>query len=102
MRRIKERKKKFIRKCKNGTVFYIDTWGDNWSNCEPFKILYIKHNQYLINRDGSVLRISSMNENGYEFSAYLFEDLKKNGYVDKFELEQEVKDTYHNMMNYYR
>ena len=43
-----------------------------------------------------------MNENGYEFSAYLFEDLKKNGYIDKFELEQEVKDTYHNMMNYYR
>ena len=77
MKKIKERKKKFIRRCKNGTVFYIDTYGDRWSNCEPFKVLFVKHNQYLIDRNGCFLKISSMNEKGYEFSVYLFEDLKK-------------------------
>ena len=91
---MKSRKKKFIRKCKNGTVFYIDKHGNEWCNCEPFKVLYIKHNQYLIARDGLVLKISQMNQKGYEFSAYLFDDLKKNGYVDTYKLEQEIKDFY--------
>ena len=39
-----------------------------------------------------------MNEIGYEFSAYLFEDLKRNGYVDRFKLEQEVRDTYNDLI----
>lgn len=94
MKKVKSRKKKFIRKCKNGTVFYLDKWGNNWSHCEPFKILYIKHNQYFVDRDGFVLRISQINEKGYEVSAYLFEDIKKDDYADKYNLEQEIKDTY--------
>ena len=97
--KIKERKKKFIRKSKNGTVFYLDKYGSNWCHCDPFKILYIKHNQYLFDRDGFVLKISQLNEKGFEVSAYLFEDIKKNGYVDKYNLEQEVKDTYLQMFN---
>lgn len=97
--KIKPRKKKFIRKCKNGTVFYLDKWGSNWSHCEPFKILYIKHNQYLIDKDGFVLRISQINEKDFEVSAYLFEDIKKDGYIDNYNLEQEVKDTYLQMFN---
>ncbi len=98
MKKIKERKKKFIRRCKNGTVFYIDTYGDRWSNCEPFKVLFVKHNQYLMDRNGCFLKISSMNEKGYEFSAYLFEDLKKSGYTDRFKLEQEIISTYNELL----
>lgn len=94
MKKVKERKKKFIRKCKNGTIFYLDKWGNKWNNCEPFKILYIKHNQYLIDRDSFVLRISQINNKGYEVSVYLFEDIKKDGYIDKYKLEQEIKDAY--------
>ena len=77
MRRIKERKKSFIRKCKNGTVFYLDKWGREWSHCEPFNVLYVKHNQYLVDRDGFVLRISEIYDKGYEVSPYLFEDVQK-------------------------
>lgn len=91
---MKPRKKKFIRQSKNGTIFYINKYGDRWYNCEPFKILYVKHNQYLISRDGSGLKISQMNEGGYEFSAYLFEDVKKDGYVDKYKLEEEMIEFY--------
>ena len=95
---MKPRKKKFIRKCKNGTIFYLDKWGSECCNCEPFNILYAKHNQYLMDRNGSVLRISQMNEKGYEFSAYLFDDLKKNGYVNAYKLEQNIKEFYQEMI----
>ena len=74
---IKARKKKFLRQSKNGTIFYINKYGHKWYNCEPFKFLYAKHNQYLISRDGSYLKINQMNKDGYEFLAYLFTDVKK-------------------------
>lgn len=99
MKKIKERKKAFIRKCKNGTVFYLDTWGSKWNNYEPFNILYVKHNQHFINRDGFVLRISGIYDKGYEVSPYLFEDIKKAGYVDIYHLEQNIKDIYQEILD---
>ena len=77
MRRLKERKKSFIRKCKNGTVFYLDKWGSEWVCCEPSNVIWVKYNQYLVDRDGLVLRISEIYDEGYEVSPYLFEDVKK-------------------------
>ena len=94
MNKIKERKKNFIHKSKNGTIFYLDKRGEKWNHCDPFKVLYIKHNQFLIDRDGFIIKISEIYDKGYEVSPYLFSDMKKAGYIDIYKLEQEIKETY--------
>lgn len=93
---MKERNKRFLKESKNGTVFYINKWGNKWNYCEPFKILYIKHNQYLIDSEGYWIRISHMNRQGYEFSAYLGKDFRENCTNVKVydRLEKDLKDFY--------
>ena len=90
--RIKKRKKSYIKHSKNGTWYYGEVTGDKWIHCEPFKILYFKYNQYLINRDGSYLKISQMNQKGYEYSVYLYNDLKEN--IDVEYLDREIKEAH--------
>lgn len=79
----KETKKKYIKSSKNGTVYYVDLYGEKWCCYEPFNILYVKYNQYLIDRNGSVLKISQMNQKGYEYSVYLYSDLQKEELKEK-------------------
>lgn len=67
---LKELKKSQVKRSKNGTIFYIDKYGDNWCNCEPYNIVRIKYNQYLIDKDGIVMKISEMNKAGYEYSVF--------------------------------
>ena len=95
--KIKEKGKSYIKQSPNGTIYYLDRWGDKWYDCEPFKVLYIKYNQYLIDRNGSYIRISQMNQKEYEYSAYLYEDVKKNGSGDD-RLENEIREMYSNLL----
>ena len=93
---MKERNKRFLKESKNGTVFYLCKWGDKWSNCSPFKILYVKHNQYLIDSEGYWIKISHMNRQGYEFSAYLGREFRKDcSNVKVYDrLEKDLKNFY--------
>ena len=99
MSKMKARKKSFVKKCKNGTIFYLDFWGENWGpRYEPFNIFYVKHNQFLIDRGGVVCRISEMNQKGWEFSAHTLKDFEQAGYKDEFHLVDEIKEAYNNMI----
>lgn len=105
---MKSRKKRYLRDSKNYTIYYIDFWGEQRYRPEPFNILFFKYNQYLIDRNGTLLKISEMNDKGYEYSAYMLSDLVKdsldNSKLHKtiLHLENEIKETIKYFKKYMR
>lgn len=89
-KRPKKRRKSFVKKSKNGTLFYLEKWGEMWNSCEPLNVLFVKYNGYLLDRNGYSIKISSLDDDGYEISAYLWTDVKMSGFVDRYHLEQQT------------
>lgn len=94
---MKKRKKRYIKGSKNYTIYVVNFCGEKWSGAELFNVLYFKYNQYLIGARETMLKISEMNDKGYEYSAYLLSDLIKDTPPESMKtilrLEDEIKET---------
>lgn len=94
---MKKRKKRYVKDSKNYTIYVVDFCGEKWSDAELFGALYFKYNQYLIGTRETMLKISEMNDRGYEYSAYLLSNLIKDTPPDSMKsilrLEDEIKET---------
>lgn len=94
---MKKRKKRYVKDSKNYTIYVVDFCGEKWSGAELFGALYFKYNQYLIGTRETMLKISEMNDRGYEYSAYLLSNLIKDTPPDSMKsilrLEDEIKET---------
>lgn len=94
---MKKRKKRYVKDSKNYTIYVVDFCGEKWSGAELFGALYFKYNQYLIGARETILRISKMDDRGYEYSTYLLSDLIKDTPTDSMKtilrLQDEIKET---------